>query len=290
MAYSYHYVPIGSNPLPENYFSGETPHLLTFSKIKSDITDEATAHLHSHLEIFYFESGFGILTSGDVKIPLMSHCLVVANAQHFHVQHSDSEGAPLVYYNFAVDRLKLPGLSPNTISENAVEIHRFRDADNPFFRIIEEMLSEYSEKKFAYCEKINALFSELFIETIRLFSPAVRTEERKATGSETLMLVKSYIDHHYAENLNLNLLTQISYMQKSHFLHSFKRQFQISPMKYLTLIRMENAKLLLLKSEKNISEIAREVGYNTSSYFSEMFLKVVGESPTAYRKRVKKEI
>jgi hypothetical protein len=143
MAYSYHYVPIGSNPLPENYFSGETPHLLTFSKIKSDITDEATAHLHSHLEIFYFESGFGILTSGDVKIPLMSHCLVVANAQHFHVQHSDSEGAPLVYYNFAVDRLKLPGLSPNTISENAVEIHRFRDADNPFFRIIEQMLSEY---------------------------------------------------------------------------------------------------------------------------------------------------
>ena len=286
MAYPYHYIPIGSNSLSESC----SPHLLTFSKIKSDTSDKTASHLHSHLEIFYFESGSGVLTSGETQLPLMPHCLVVANARHFHVQHSDPEGAPLVYYNFAVDRLKLPGLSPNTISENTVEVHRFQNADNPFFRIIEQMLTEYNDKKFAYCEKINALFSELFIETIRLFSPSVHTEEKKATGSETLMLVKSYIDRHYAENLNLDLLTQISYMQKSHFLHSFKRQFQISPMKYLNLIRIENAKRMLLTSEKNISEIAREVGYNTSSYFSEMFLKEAGESPTAYRRRVKKEI
>ena len=94
MAYSYHYVPIGSSSLSENCFSGEIPHLLTFSKIKSDISDETASHLHSHLEIFYFESGSGVLTSGELQIPLVSHCLAVANAQHFHVQHSDSESTP----------------------------------------------------------------------------------------------------------------------------------------------------------------------------------------------------
>jgi len=291
MAHSYHYFYIGDSSLSSGDFSREPPRLLTFSKIRNGPVGETSLHLHPHMEIFYFESGTGTLVSEDRRIPLHAHCLAVTNARNFHLQYSDDQNDPLVYYNFAVDRLNLPGCLPNTLSTEPVEFCAFEDENNLFFHIIEAILIECREKHYAYHSKVYALFSEFLIEMIRLFQKYSPPEMARTTsGAEVLIAVKDYIDLHYAESLDLDHLTQLSFMQKSHFLHSFKKHFGISPMKYLTLVRMENAKLLLLKSEKSVSEIAREIGYNTPSYFSEMFLKTVGESPTSYRKRVKKEI
>ena len=75
-------------------------------------------------------------------------------------------------------------------------------------------------------------------------------------------------------------------MDKSYFLHQFKKQYNVSPMRYLTLVRIEQAKLLLTNNDSPISIIAGEVGIDNPVYFTEVFTKAVGVSPTAYRKIV----
>ncbi|HAQ8955004.1 TPA: helix-turn-helix transcriptional regulator, partial [Enterococcus faecium] len=52
---------------------------------------------------------------------------------------------------------------------------------------------------------------------------------------------------------------------------------------YLNHLRMEKAKQLLLHSNQNINEIASEIGYNNTTYFSKLFKKIVGRSPKEYR-------
>ena len=289
MARSYHYFYVGDHPMHEGDFSEAPPRLLTFSKIQSGSIEETHPHLHPYLEIFYFESGEGVFVSGDRSIPLKAHDLVIANAECFHMQYSTSPDAPLVYYNFAVDRLRLPGSTPNRISTSDLEQFHLADAENPFYKAIRELLLECTEKQFGYQARIQALFTDLLVHTVRLVgTPERKREKPRSSGTELLAAVKRYIDLHYAEQLDLDLLTQISYMQKSHLLHSFKRELGISPMKYLNLVRIEHAKLLLLSTDRSISEIALEVGFGSPTYFSEMFLKVVGDSPSHYRKVVKR--
>ena len=285
MAHIYNYFYIGDSLLSGADFAKDPPRLLTFSRVESDTRENTSPHLHSHLEIFYFEHGHGCFVCGDRVIPIKAHDMIVANAKSIHVQYSKDENDPLVYYNFAIDRVQTVGNPPNCISEHDFEHHSFETPENPFFAIIRDILSECSEKQYCYYSRVHALFTDLLIRTVRLFrSNTLASETNSQKNAEILSAVKSYIDEHFAENLNLDRLTRLSFMQKSYFLHSFKKAFGISPMKYLNRVRIEHAKLLLLRSDKSVTEIAREVGFSNPTYFSEMFLKSVGIPPTEYRK------
>ncbi|MDO4471113.1 MAG: helix-turn-helix transcriptional regulator, partial [Bacillota bacterium] len=55
-------------------------------------------------------------------------------------------------------------------------------------------------------------------------------------------------------------------------------------LKYLTALRIEEAKRLLSQGDKNVSEVAEMVGYKTSQYFSQIFIKNVGMKPQEYKK------
>lgn len=287
MAHSYHYFYIGDSQMSESTFSKTSPRLLTFSKIRNGQKGETAPHLHSHLEIFYFESGNGTLLYGDQSLPLKAHDLVVANAQTLHLQYSSDALRPLVYYNFAIDRLQTVGNPPNCISGRRVEHYSLGTGENPFYKIIGEILQEYEQKKYGYYSKVNALFMSFLIDTIRLFSETKSAEFcSHGTVSSVLTEIKKYIDDHYTESLNLETLTKQSYMQKSHFLHTFKKSFGISPIRYLNLVRIEHAKLLLIGSRNSVAEIAREVGFSNPTYFSEMFLKLTGYTPSGYRKSI----
>ena len=75
-------------------------------------------------------------------------------------------------------------------------------------------------------------------------------------------LLKSKID---------DLLKQ-SFMTKSYFITQFKKLFNISPMQYLTLVRLEQAKLLLSKTTDTITDIALKVGFNNPVYFAGYYI------------------
>jgi AraC-like DNA-binding protein len=74
-------------------------------------------------------------------------------------------------------------------------------------------------------------------------------------------------------------------LSEGYFSHHFKESVGIAPIKYLTNLRMEKAKFLLSESDLSVSAIAWSLGYGDLLYFSRIFKKIVGESPTIYRKR-----
>jgi len=72
------------------------------------------------------------------------------------------------------------------------------------------------------------------------------------------------------------------------FMHKFKAQTGLSPMEYLAKIRLDKAKWLMLNSSLSIKEISYIVGYNDPLYFSKLFKKAEGASPSEYRSRMLK--
>ena len=71
---------------------------------------------------------------------------------------------------------------------------------------------------------------------------------------------------------------------KSAICPAFKQKYGITVVDYLTDLRVEEAKKLLVETDMTVSEISDETGFSDTSYFSKVFLRTVGISPTAYRR------
>ncbi|WP_028544756.1 response regulator [Paenibacillus taiwanensis] len=96
--------------------------------------------------------------------------------------------------------------------------------------------------------------------------------------------IAKYVEQHYHEELSLQDMATRFYVSREYISRKFKQQFGINLSDYLTSIRTEKAKLLLLNPHLRISQVAVMVGIQDEKYFSKVFKKQVGVSPNEYRK------
>lgn len=113
----------------------------------------------------------------------------------------------------------------------------------------------------------------------------IRDENSGNKNRDILENSIEYIKSHYMdENMSLNAVAQVANISANHFSALFSQNIGQTFIEYLTGIRMEHAKELLRCTGKRASEIALEVGYKDSHYFSYLFKKTQGMTPSDYRK------
>ena len=99
----------------------------------------------------------------------------------------------------------------------------------------------------------------------------------------------NYIDANYDKPITLAEVARASHLSASRLAHIFKEQMGITIMDYVTSVRIERAKQLLLATQQNCTEICFEVGYNNQSYFTRIFKELVGLTPHQFRSRNKRK-
>ena len=118
--------------------------------------------------------------------------------------------------------------------------------------------------------------------TLSFFSGrSVENEEGDSEGKGNFESIVNYVDKHYREeNMSLGMLSErFSYTEK--YLSSlFKKNMQIGFISYLNNLRIQYAIELIQKRKMSISEIAEACGYRDYSYFSRVFKKSTGKTPT----------
>ncbi|QGQ95039.1 response regulator [Paenibacillus psychroresistens] len=110
---------------------------------------------------------------------------------------------------------------------------------------------------------------------------------RKRKEGKLVDIVKDYVTKHYNEDVTLSKIAEITYVNSSYICDLFKNQTGENFIEYLTKIRIEKAKLLLKDARFKTYEVGDKVGYSDATYFSRVFKKIVGISPTEYRNIVK---
>lgn len=95
----------------------------------------------------------------------------------------------------------------------------------------------------------------------------------------------SYFNENYNRDINIEAYAVSRGMSVSWFIRNFKKYTGTTPMQFITSIRITNAQMLLETTNYAINEIARIVGYDNPLYFSRLFRKQKGCSPSQYRKR-----
>lgn len=96
--------------------------------------------------------------------------------------------------------------------------------------------------------------------------------------------VATYIYEHFADNLSLENVADKFNLSRSYLSKKFKTATGFGFKEYIINVRIQNACRLLLESNKSITDIAFECGFNDSNYFGDAFRKAKGVSPHKYRK------
>lgn len=96
-------------------------------------------------------------------------------------------------------------------------------------------------------------------------------------------LTMKYIHRNFSQRLTIKELCVYFHCSKSTLINSFEQRYHISVNKYITKHRLDQAKLLLAKSNATICDIALRCGFADQGYFSKVFLKELGMTPSAYR-------
>ena len=107
------------------------------------------------------------------------------------------------------------------------------------------------------------------------------TEQR----NRWMLRARDAMDRSYARPLDVPALAAIAHVSEAHFIRTFRATFGETPHRYLQRRRVERAMFLLRSSDRPVTDICMAVGFSSLGTFSRVFRDIVGESPSAYRRR-----
>src|SRR5260370_8833592 len=123
---------------------------------------------------------------------------------------------------------------------------------------------------------------ETFAKHLSLLANQIVVQEEEAE-SPLVRRARAYILANQADPIDLAKVAQAMHVSTFYFCKMFKKATGLTFTEYLSRLRVEKAKRLLLNPHLRISEIAYDVGFQSLTHFNRVFRQVVGNSPTAYR-------
>ena len=146
------------------------------------------------------------------------------------------------------------------------------------------MIKELQMCQDSYSEMLEMYLRQIFIKLQRYFNNSIRIDNSRA--AETIDMAIAYFNEHYSESISIEEYAKKIHVSTSWFIRNFKLYVGSTPMHFILQKRICNAEALLLNTEYNINEIAQIVGYDNALYFSRIFKKIKGISPSEYRKNI----
>lgn len=125
----------------------------------------------------------------------------------------------------------------------------------------------------------------IFAQHLAIVGNQIVVQERLAEPP-SISRARKFIEEHQTEHLSLSQVARAVNMSSFYFCKLFKKATGINFTDYVSRVRVERAKNLLLNPNVRITEVAYEVGFQSLTHFNRVFRKVEGESPTSYRQRL----
>jgi AraC-like DNA-binding protein/uncharacterized RmlC-like cupin family protein len=149
--------------------------------------------------------------------------------------------------------------------------------------LVDEIESEQEEMAPGYEFCCETKFRELILFMVRRYSHVAMNPGKNVLKLGELI---SYMEKHLNEDIRFEMLAEVAHMSAASVRRAFLETFNCSPMAYLQQLRVKRAMLLLADPLKSISDVAFEVGFNDSGYFTRVFRQETGETPKAFRERL----
>jgi len=157
-------------------------------------------------------------------------------------------------------------------------------SDIEYQNLFRAMIYELQMCRDNYAEMLEMYLKQIFILLQRFFKTTAKVDNTRL--AEEIDKATKYFNEHYSEEICVDEYAKSHNMSTSWFIRNFKQYTGFTPLQYILNKRIYNAEALLLNSPYNVTEIAYIVGYDNPLYFSRIFKKMKGVSPSEYRKNI----
>lgn len=240
-------------------------------------------HFHPFTEFYFILDGKGKFSIEDRVIDTSKDDFFIINSNVGHSIYSSKE-ENLVYISFGVDSIFVKNLlNGNNIEEDKYIYKNIEENQEYFIKSFDIINEEFNSNDIFAQSMANAKASEFVISLLRKFKDEIIiTNDIKI--NKQIDYIKNFIDNNYSEDINLESLSKMAYMNKFHLIAEFKQSYRVTPIDFLILKRIEVTKNLLISTNHSMEEISSIVGFNSQSYFNQVFRKKVGLTPSQFRK------
>lgn len=252
-------------------------------------------HWHEEAEILFVTKGeMEVITENFSDIINKNVMLFLPpNSLHgaYHVKNMPCSFTSIVFHlnfihSYTNDRIQQQLLNPLFHSKQAyiVNVEEIKEKVYPILQGISASFVEMTEEDELY---IKGLLLQLLYYFIKSPPKTLFIPRRLEQNIERQKKILDYIDANYASPLTLDELSSVLYLSKEQFCRFFKENFRDTPINFLKKYRIHRSVELLLTTDKKITDIAYEVGFDSSNYFTIVFKSVLNLSPRNFRKEQK---
>ena len=175
----------------------------------------------------------------------------------------------------------MPAIYAKYCERGGLPVIRGADVDQ-YSTIISDIYTLASSSDYIRDMRINGKLNDLL--TLLMESSWHRGNSSNAPKKMDISLVKSFLDEHYKEKLSLESVAGHFFIDKHYLARLFKEQYGVTLVTYLQQVRITHAKRMLRFTDKSIEEIGLECGIGELNYFSRVFKKLEGVSPSEFRR------
>ncbi|MFJ9290317.1 AraC family ligand binding domain-containing protein [Bacillus halotolerans] len=261
------------------------PHLNIEAYRFKGIMQKFPNHFHDYYVIGFIEKGQRYLACQNQEYIINPGDLLLFNPRDTH-SCEQIDGRTLDYRCINL----MPDVMMKAVEEITGAGHLPYFSHHVLFR--HELTSSLQELHILISKEMQALrkeelFLHLLEELIRRYSDVTFLNSIPEPSDEVKM-VCGFLEEHYAENVTLNDLSELTGWSKYHLLRSFTKQKGITPNSYLETIRINQAKKLLEQGIRPI-DAAFQTGFSDQSHMTKFFKRQVGLTPKQYMKIFERE-
>ncbi len=232
-------------------------------------------HYHDSFELYYLEAGSREYFVDDKFFSVTAGSFVLISPSKFH--RTGGAYALRTLVGFTYDFLA------KTYSQTALK-NLLKCFDEVLICPPEHMQKDFKKtlKLMTDCKNETdfAIYLGMLLKQLASCKPAA-SYDKQISG------IIAYINHHFSELHTLDQIADYMHISKYHLCRIFKDAMGITLIDYLNNIKVKNACNFLESTDKGILEISQLCGFNSLAYFSNVFKKITGYSPTKYKQAKK---
>lgn len=247
---------------------------------------EYKVHYHNHHEILLITEGkCEMLVNGKPYIAKKGDAVLICNLENHSTKVlQESYSRYVLTIDPAIFQTKIKDLRLVAMFKHrGKNFSHCLPTENTDVQYLFRRLYEEKQHRDSFTDELSvSLLKTLLIDIFRANSRCFETSLDKT--AETVLNIEGYIDSHFAEEIKMEEVAKLFFLNKYYFSHIFKDVTGLSPKQYLTTVRLNHAINLLTRSDFSVSEICAECGFSDINNFIRLFKTKFGKTPGEYRK------
>lgn len=285
--------------LADNFFKNDSPIYAFFGVERRD----KNMHSHDFWELSYVYEGRGTHYMNDSVLTIREKefLFISPETEHCIVSPSKENGALVRVCNVLVKKAYMDKIVNKYRKMDSFADYDFTQMLNKAFclqlsddsRIVYNQIMAITHEYNHFAEGSDCIIENCMINLLiyiaRLHKTQTAKQQTSDNKNEALDEVIKYIRSNFGGNLTLDFLAEQAHISREYLSRKFKSYTGTNISDFIAEVRIERAKQLLRSSTHSITDISLYCGYTSIGNFQRFFKKLVGCSPSEYRKKIKKQ-